>query len=194
MMHNDMCDSVTGVGPCNCPNGQASRAEPTAAAPPDVGEMHPALIRLMDLGHQLWDDGLDQSSKIINECCEELELTLLSQSQPKPEPGGEVAEMVKRLNALANELIEYGTDRPGAGVTLRAALDVNYAARLLSAQNVGAREVVVEKNDLRNFGEALLCAEYAITNPRSDQQFALVAVRAALADLNAAAMLAKVRT
>lgn len=27
VMHNDMCDSVSGVGPCNCPNGRADARE-----------------------------------------------------------------------------------------------------------------------------------------------------------------------
>jgi len=118
-------------------------------------------------------------------------------SQPKPEPGG-VAEMVKHLEEAAS-FFEQRQDTASAwtfspSTANIVAQSIREAARLLSSQNVGAGEVVVEKNDLRNFGEALLCAEYAITNPRSDQQFALVAVRAALADLNAAAMLAKVRT
>ena len=103
--------------------------------------------------------------------------------------------MVKRLEEAAS-FFEQRQDTASAwtfspSTANVVAQSIGEAARLLSSQNVGAREVVVEKNDLRNFGEALLCAEYAITNPRSDQQFALVAVRAALADLNAAAMLAK---
>src|SRR5260221_5837456 len=38
----------------------------------EVKEDHPAILRLMDLGHQLWDDGLDQAAKIIEESCRAL--------------------------------------------------------------------------------------------------------------------------
>jgi len=114
-------------------------------------------------------------------------------SQPKPEPEGVAAEIAREIGLVAkggreaaqawahNLVGDFSLIESKAALLLQA----------LSSQNVGAGEVVVEKNDLRNFGEALLCAEYAITNPRSDQQFALVAVRSALADLNAAAIRAK---
>jgi hypothetical protein len=56
-------------------NHAATTIPAVPVSAPDVAE-HPAITRLMDLGHQLWDDGLDQSAQIIELACRELSALL----------------------------------------------------------------------------------------------------------------------
>src|SRR2546430_6672798 len=54
--------------------------------------MHPALVKLMNLAHEFWDDGMEQSNKIIVDCCKELDLAL-SQESVRSEALEAVAKM-----------------------------------------------------------------------------------------------------
>ena len=145
-----------------------------AAAPPDVGEMVKSLAALIPTS---WLDPLltgpsavlsKENARYTDQEIENLLLALkervrncatalLSQSQPKPEPGGDSrAQFEKWISAPPFErgTLRLGPDDtswPGGYVEYytQVAWDAWQAARLLSSQNVGAGEVVVKRNVLQ---------------------------------------------
>jgi len=103
-----------------------------AAAPPDVGEMVKKLRECHSYGCAATEPPYkSECSCTVGAICREA-AALLSQSQPKPELGGEVAKIVKMLTDGAIDFL----------IPLNAWL-LRKAAAALSSQSVGAGEVAV---------------------------------------------------
>ena len=64
--------------------GQRKRQAVAVHTQEQPGE-HPAITRLMELSHELWDDGLDQAAKTIESSCKELSILLPMPLPPPPE-------------------------------------------------------------------------------------------------------------
>lgn len=78
-----------------------------------VWESHPAIVRLMDLGHQLWDDGLEQASKTIEESCRILSDPQESRSEVLGLLLGEARNYLEGLE-LANRIDTALSTEPAA--------------------------------------------------------------------------------